>query len=126
MNSTKAVLLALLTALALRLFVFDFMTASGNSMEPAIKNGSVLVINRIKYGIKFPWQRDYLVLWGQPETGEVVVFYTPEGDMAVKRCTGHSSERGFYAEGDNPVSSYDSRSYGPVPINNIIGKVLGY
>jgi len=31
----------------------------------------------------------------------------------------------FYAEGDNSIVSYDSRSYGPVQTDNIIGKVLG-
>jgi type IV secretory pathway protease TraF len=29
-------------------------------------------------------------------------------------------------KGDNLSMSYDSRSYGPVPMNNIIGKVLGF
>jgi type IV secretory pathway protease TraF len=36
------------------------------------------------------------------------------------------TEEGFIAKGDNEASSYDSRSYGPVPLANIIGKVLGY
>ncbi|MDR0503727.1 MAG: signal peptidase I [Treponema sp.] len=125
MNSIKAVLLALLAAFVLKLFFFDLMIARGNSMEPAIKSGSVLVINRLRYGFRFPWQHDYLINWARPEAGEVVVFFTSNGELAVKRCTS-SDGKGFFAEGDNPVSSYDSRSYGLVPNNNIIGKVLGY
>ncbi|MDR1804329.1 MAG: S26 family signal peptidase, partial [Treponema sp.] len=31
----------------------------------------------------------------------------------------------FLALGDNTSQSFDSRSYGPVPNKNIIGKVLG-
>ena len=126
MKGTKAVLSALAAALALKLFVFDFMIAQGNSMEPAIKNGTILIVSRLRYGLRLPWKQEYLVRWGQPKTGEVVVFYTPSGELAVKRCIALTEYGGFIAEGDNGLASYDSRSYGPVPADNIIGKVLGY
>jgi len=94
-------------------------------MEPAIRDGSVLVVSRISYGLQLPSNK-YLLRWGQPKKGEVVVFYTPSGELAVKRCV-MSAENGiFYAEGDNSTVSYDSRSYGPILTDNIIGKVLGY
>jgi signal peptidase I len=121
----KAVIGAFITAIVLKLFLFDIVIAEGNSMAPAIKNGSVLVVNRLKYGIRFPWQKGYMVRWSAPKSGEVVVFYTPEGDMAVNRCEVSTGEGGSTARGDNSLQSYDSRSYGPVPADNIIGKVLG-
>jgi len=126
MNSTKAVLLALAAALVLKLFFFDFMIAQGHSMEPAIQNGSVLLISRLRYGLRLPWLQKYLFRWAQPKAGEVVVFYTPSGELAVKRCAALIEGGFFIAEGDNEIASYDSRSYGPVPADNIIGKVLGY
>ena len=104
-------------------------------MEPAIPDGAVLVISRIRYGIRLPWQQKYLILWAKPKVGEIVVFYTPAGEQAVKRCIAllepfnqENKIRGylFLAEGDNNLSSYDSRSYGPVPVESIIGRVLGY
>jgi len=125
MNGTKAVLLAFAAALLLKLFLFDFMIAQGHSMEPAIKNGTILVVNKLRYGLRFPWHQDYIVRWAQPKTGEVVVFYTPLGELAVKRCVVLAGGN-FIAEGDNIQLSYDSRAYGPVPADNIIGKVLGY
>ena len=109
-------------------------------MEPAIKSGSVLVVSRLRYGLRFPWSREYLILWALPKAGEVLVFYTPAGEKAVKRCaampgygalsddaaaTALAVNNSFYAQGDNSLASYDSRSYGPVPVDNIIGKVLG-
>jgi signal peptidase I len=126
MNGTKAVFLALGMALILKLFFFDFMVAQGHSMEPSIKNGAVLVISRLRYGLRLPWMQNYLLRWALPKTGEVVVFYTPSGELAVKRCAGLANGGGFFAEGDNELASYDSRSYGPVSADNIIGKVLGY
>ncbi|MDR0443013.1 MAG: signal peptidase I [Treponema sp.] len=126
MKGTKAVLLALTAAFVFKLFFFDFMIAQGHSMEPTIKNGTVLVISRLRYGLRLPWQQGYLIRWTAPKEGEVVVFYTPLGELAVKRCVAPSESGFFTAEGDNELSSYDSRAYGPVPADNIIGKVLGY
>jgi signal peptidase I len=125
MNGRKAVILAFAAAFILKIFFFDFIIAQGSSMEPAIQNGRVLIISRLRYGLRLPWMQDYLVRWAYPKIGEVVVFYTPSGELAVKRCTA-MAEGGFIAQGDNSNVSYDSRSYGAVPLNNIIGKVLGY
>jgi len=124
MKKLKPVILALLTALVLKLFVFDVIIAQGDSMEPVIRNGSVLVISRLRYGLKLPWTRQYLILWALPKEGDVLLFYTPSGDKAVKRCVEIYGDN-FFAEGDNSLASYDSRSYGPVHADNIIGKVLG-
>jgi len=125
MNGTKAVILALAAAFLLKIFFFDFMIAQGSSMEPSIKNGRILIISRLRYGLRLPWMQGYLVRWANPKAGEVVVFYTPSGELAVKRCIS-LDEWGFFAGGDNHNVSYDSRSYGSVPVDNIIGKVLGY
>jgi signal peptidase I len=119
------IVLAFVVALGMKLFLFDFMIAEGNSMVPAIQPGTVLVINRLRYGFRFPGSRSYTLRWAMPAPGEVVVFYTPEGLIAVKRCAGLTGEGAFTALGDNGAKSFDSRSYGPVPADNIIGKVLG-
>jgi signal peptidase I len=123
---TKAALWALIAAIIIKLFVFDFIIAQGESMEPAIKSGAVLVVSRLRYGLRLPGMSRYLVRWALPQEGEVLVFYTPLGELAVKRCAGLAGQGAFIAEGDNSLQSYDSRSYGPVPADNIIGKALGY
>ena len=121
----KPVFLAMTAAVILKLFFFDFIVAQGLSMEPAIKNGAVLVISKLRYGIRLACQQEYLIRWDTPKPGEVVVFYTPTGELAVKRCTA-VEDKSFFAEGDNGLASYDSRAYGTIPLKNIIGKVLGY
>ena len=122
----KAVLGALVTALVIKLFAFDFIIAEGNSMEPSIKSGAVLVVNRLQYGLRLPLQPRYLVRWALPKMGEVLVFYTPSGELEGKRCAALTGRDGFIAEGDNSLQSYDSRAYGPVPADNAVGRVLGY
>ena len=115
---------AFAAALLIKLFLFDFIIADGNSMEPAIHSGSILVVNRLQYGLRFPGMTGYLIRWAQPRQGELVVFYTPSGEIAVKRC-GEAVAGAFIAQGDNSLQSYDSRSYGPVSADATIGKVLG-
>ncbi|GHU59271.1 hypothetical protein FACS189444_4270 [Spirochaetia bacterium] len=121
----KAVLGAFIAALIMKFFVFDFMIAEGNSMMPAIRPGTVLLVNRLAYGIRLPWTGDWLLRWSPPKTGDTVVFYTPLGELAVKRCGRLIEDGRFLALGDNSVDSFDSRSYGPVPMDHIIGKVVG-
>ena len=120
----RAIIGAFAIALAMKFFILDFMIAEGDSMVPAIKPGTILLVCRIFYGIKLPGSQNYLLRWGIPKEGDVVVFYTPLGETAVKRC-GKSPEDGFfYAIGDNSSYSYDSRNYGFVSNDSVIGRVL--
>ena len=121
----RAVFLAFAAALLIKTFFFDIMIAEGYSMSPAIKPGSLLLVCKIYYGIRQPGSGNYLVRWGGPCSGDVVVFYTPLGEIAVKRLSALLPEGLFIALGDNDTQSYDSRYYGPVPNDNIIGRVLG-
>ena len=121
----RAVVWALLIALLMKLFLFDFMIAEGHSMLPAVKPGAVLLVCKLAFGLRLPGSGKYLFRWASPRKGDIVVFYTPFGEIAVKRCGAYTPGEGFFALGDNGPQSYDSRSYGPVPADNIIGKVLG-
>ena len=121
----KAIIGAFIAALVMKFFFLDIMIAEGYSMAPAIKPGRILLVCKVFYGIRLPGSGTYLVHWGALREGDVIVFYTPLGDIAVKRCGEIFPEATFYALGDNDSQSYDSRNYGPVHKNNVIGKVLG-
>ncbi|MDR2070699.1 MAG: S26 family signal peptidase [Treponema sp.] len=124
-STGRIVLFAFLTALIMKVFLFDFMIADGRSMVPAIYPGTVLVVNRLAYGIRLPWIRKYLLRWSLPKAGDVVVFLTPQGQLAVKRCGMVMGKEQFFALGDNSLESYDSRSYGPISADRVMGKVMG-
>jgi len=121
----KAILGAFIAALVIKFFFLDIMIAEGHSMVPVIKPGAILLICKVYYGMKLPGSGAYLARWAMPKAGDVVVFYTPLGEIAVKRCGEILEGNEFFALGDNGPLSYDSRNYGPVPFNHIIGKVLG-
>jgi signal peptidase I len=116
--------LAFIFAILMRVFLFDFMIAEGVSMLPDIRPGSVLLVGKLVYGLKLPGAHKYLIRWALPDKDDVVVFYTPSGIMAVKRCGELLDKKEFMALGDNSLQSFDSRSYGPVSVDRIIGKAL--
>jgi signal peptidase I len=120
----KAIAAALITALGMKLFLFDFMISEGRSMIPAIRPGTLLLINRAAYGLRLPWAGRYVLRWKEPDAGDIVVFRTPLGQIAVKRCASVEKE-GVFALGDNTAESLDSRSYGLVQSDSILGKVVG-
>jgi signal peptidase I len=133
-RADRAILFAFFAAILMKFFLFDFLVADGRSMQPTIRSGTVLVINRLAYGLRLPGSEKYLLRWSLPKTGDVVVFITPQGSVAVKRCVELPKSPApprsgipprFIALGDNSLDSYDSRSYGPVAADRIVGKVMG-
>jgi signal peptidase I len=120
----RAILLAFAAALFIKIFLVDLMVTQGRSMLPALEPGSVLVVNKAAYGIRLPGIGLYLLRWGLPHKGDMVVFYTPFGERAVKRCSIVDSDGSFFALGDNDLESFDSRSYGSIPPDHILGKVI--
>jgi len=123
--TVRAIIGAVIAALFIKYVLIDFMIAEGQSMIPAIKPGAILIVCKVFYGIRLPGSGEYLARWKNPKAGDVVIFFTPMGEIAVKRCEKILPEDSFFALGDNSGYSYDSRNYGPVPFNNIIGRVLG-
>ena len=97
-------------------------------MEPALMPGQVIMVNRLAYGVRVPFQAQdgsrYLVRWRMPLENDIVVFWTPLDALAVKRISALLPGERFVALGDNALQSYDSRAYGPASLDNIVGKVL--
>jgi signal peptidase I len=93
--------LIVLFALFLKLFVFDILCISGPSMRPTLTHGTIVIEYRLAWGIPIPFRNDYLVRWGIPKKGEIVIFPW-DGRYVIKRCVAQpltplvfSSERGY-------------------------------
>jgi signal peptidase I len=123
-DPARAIVIAFALVLFIKLFFLDLMVTQGRSMLPAIEPGAVLVVNKAAYGLRFPGTGLYLFRWSRPRTGDMVVFYTPLGERAVKRCFSLDGNKTFYALGDNDLESFDSRSYGSISLDRILGKVI--
>ena len=57
--------------------------------------------------------------------GDVVLLQHPErSDLSVVKRLGHREGNGWWVLGDNPRESDDSRQFGVVPDNLIIGRLI--
>lgn len=84
----------------------------GDSMLPAFAHGDFLVVDRAAFRRQ------------PPAPGEAVVARDPRspGRMLLKRVA-RADEGMFYLLGDNPAFSTDSRHFGPLPADAILGRV---
>lgn len=79
------------------------------SMEPSIAEGSYVLVNRWASGFR---------------KGDILVFRAPgSGTVMVKRLM-RAADSGFFLVGDNKSESKDSRSFGKVSADRVIGKVI--
>jgi signal peptidase I len=85
----KPVGLAVLVVMTLRSAVADWNDVPTQSMEPSILVGDRIVVNKIAYDLKIPFTTQQAMRWGDPERGDVVIFFAPpNGKRMVKRVVG--------------------------------------
>ncbi|MEI7619438.1 MAG: signal peptidase I [Actinomycetota bacterium] len=147
----RPLLAIVVVLLGVRSFLVETVTVHGSSMSPGIRDGDVLVVDRLTYRFR------------DPRPGEVVVTTDPvDGKLIVKRVVavggqnagiedGHLMVDGLifdeayvnnagmagYYFGPNPVPqgevlllgddrdlSVDSRAFGTVSVDSITGRVL--
>jgi signal peptidase I len=145
----ETVLPALLIALLINVFVGQATRVEGQSMEPNLHTDQRLVVEKVSYRFHGPQRFDVVVLRlpGQGDEllikrviglpGETVEFR--DGSVYIN---GNKLDEPFledntrpgrqsqvvvpplhvYVMGDNRDHSNDSRSFGPVPIENIVGR----
>ncbi len=82
----------------------------GNSMLPGVESGETVIVN--------PYVK--------PEIGDMVLTKHPYKKKVkiLKRLAGFSETGSLILIGDNPGESTDSRTFGAVPIESLIGKVI--
>lgn len=123
------------TLFLLRAFVADFAVVEGRSMLPSLGSGDIVFIFKAAYGLRNPFG-GYLLEWGRPKNRDIVAAIRPDsGKAVIKRIwveggnsaadiVGGLAEDLYLLLGDNKYESIDSREFGPVPMNNILGRVI--
>jgi len=90
----------------MHIFPFKFFKVTGASMEPTLSQGDYVLVrftNRIN-------------------VGDIVVVKVKD-NVVIKRVSKIHSEY-FWVLGDNDTQSTDSRKYGWINFNQLIGKVV--
>lgn len=71
-------------ALFFKLCIVDCMYVSGPSMAPLLRHGSYILEFKLAWGIPVPFTNTYLLRWGKPKTGDIVI-YTWLDRYVIKR-----------------------------------------
>lgn len=87
--------------------MFSRFLVLGESMYPTFKEGDYII------------SRPYF--FGTPRVGDVVII-SHDGKNLIKRIEKISGDR-YFVTGDNFSSSTDSRVFGPITRDEIVGKV---
>ncbi len=148
-EALETILPAVLIALLINVFVGQATRVEGQSMEPNLHTDQRLVVEKVSYRFHGPQRFDVVVLKlpsqgedllikrviGLPgetveiEDGRVYINDEPLNEPFVSQDT-RAGRHGrvtvpplhVFVLGDNRNSSNDSRNFGPVPIENIVGK----
>jgi signal peptidase I len=84
-----SILIAVVIATSFRSAIADWNDVPTGSMIPTIWEGDRIFVNKLAYDFKVPYTTWHLAKWGDPERGDIVVFFSPaDGKRLVKRVIG--------------------------------------
>ena len=79
----------LLVVLVLRSFIVEPFQIPSGSMIPTLKIGDFILVNKFAYGLRLPVSGTKVVSLGEPERGDVMVFFPPNDKRYfIKRVIG--------------------------------------
>ncbi len=149
----ETVIIAVVAVMLIRTFVTQPFLVSGSSMEPTFENGNYLLVDELAYRFREPERGEVVVfrdpingssfyikrIIGLPgervviDNGKVSVY---KGDELKRLEEGYVlnvnqredyekklGENEYFVMGDNRGFSFDSRNWGPLSENKIVGLV---
>ncbi len=97
----------LAVVLVLRSFLFEPFQIPSSSMVPTLEVGDYILVNKFSYGLRLPVTRTKILDLGEPERGDVMVFFPPHQNDTyyIKRVIGVPGDRVTYRNKQLTVNS---------------------
>lgn len=99
----------------LKFFVIDILRISGTSMEPALKNGSRVAVNKLAYGLVKPFRGEFFFQWNEPETDDIVI-YLHDNKIVIKRVVGESGDLLEFSENSRYTVKINQKEISLTPV----------
>ena len=120
MKSIKDILFTIIISvcliLFLKVFVLDFKIVASESMYPTLEKGDVIVVSKLAYNI-------FGIEYKDPIPDDIIVFNQNQ-ELLIKRIDKIDDSEGIYVLGDNSLNSTDSRNFGFIKEDSIVGKAI--
>lgn len=85
----QPLLILALILFSIRSSLADWNDVPSGSMRPTIIEGDRIFVNKLAYDLKVPFTTWHIAEWGNPQRGDIAVFYSPyDGKRLVKRVIG--------------------------------------
>lgn len=148
----KTLALALLIVVPVRYFLFQPFVVSGNSMHPNFTGGDYLFVDEISYRLREPKRGEVVVFRAPPNPstryikriiglpGETIKIREGEVEIIGEEVLDESDyltsenytfshdiqlrDDEYFVLGDNRPFSADSRNWGPLPEENLVGRSI--
>lgn len=122
-------MIGLIMFIILNTFVITFFRVDGHSMNTTLHDRQFLVVSIVSYTFHNPKKNDIIVLHYDGDTKIKFVKRVeglPGDTVEVQGEAVILGPSQYFVEGDNRDHSTDSRTYGPIDLDQIIGKVILY
>jgi len=95
-------------------------------MKPTYKPNEEVYVNRLAYLFRKPKIGDVIVIKGIPrQIRQAPRQEAGRHDKLIIKRIDHFSKQGYFLLGDNKSKSTDSRHFGVIKKQDIVGKILG-
>ena len=85
----RPLLILALILFSIRSSLADWNDVPSGSMRPTILEGDRVFVNKLAYDLKVPFTTRHIAEWGNPQRGDIVVFFSPHDEKRlIKRVVG--------------------------------------
>jgi signal peptidase I len=110
----EAIITALILALLIRTFVVQAFKIPSGSMIPTLLIGDHILVNKFLYGTQIPFSDKKILIFREPEKGDIIVFKYPENPtkdfikrvIATEGDTIEEKNKIVYVNGEPVVETY--------------------